>query len=671
MQPGDIVVVRLSDGLSLRRVVEAKGERVRLAIGRNKEARLSRTRVVLETGVKAEDEDRLDAFRDRCEAMASGVDLSEVWEVTRDDASALSLEDITGLYWTKEPDIAYRIALLLHLDQEDPYFTEESGKYLPRSVTEVEEVMALRRRKAEQEEAFDSLAEHLVSGQVPSDLSRYQSELLDHVRGFVVYGDSYTRAGLVRDLVGRVTPGTQDLQREAFRLMVKAGVMSEDEPLEILRAEVPDEFPKSVIEPAGDLGFNAFPSDGRRRDLTDLLTFTIDHAGTRDRDDAVSLETVNGRCRLGIHITAAGAYIESGGELDREADRRMASLYLPERKIPMLPPVISEEAGSLNPGEIRAALSVLIEITEDGEVLDWEVVPTIVRSDEALSYDQVDGQIASGSGEWHELLTVLDRIAAGRTRIRKQAGALILYRPEMEVTVEASGDIGVKVIDRLAPSRRLVSELMILCNYLLAQFCADNKLPAGYRSQKPLEGASSAQNSDQPYDPVLDFAAMRKMAPAELSSEPGAHSGLGVPVYIQATSPLRRFPDMVMQRQISHFINEGATLYSADAVSSVVARADVQIRELARIEDRRRRYWFLKFLAQTRLARAGTDEGVDLFEAVVLDRRDRGPSLVELREYPFRTRVQLTDRDLPGDVLTLRLHDVDLWTRSGRFIRAP
>ena len=643
---------------------------MRLALGRNKEANLPAERVLLDTGTIVQGEDELNAFRAECESAAAGIDLAEIWELTVGEPCPLSLTDISELYWTETETIIQLSALLFHLETDDPYFKVGADGYTPKPEAEVDAILRHRRVQAARMREFDFLVTSLTSGETPSQPSRYHRELLDHLRGFVIHGDSYTRAASARELASRVSPGSNDHRREAFYLLVQAGLMSEDEPLEVIGAEIQNEFSDEVLSLAANVNIEAAVSESFRVDLTGMPTLTIDNADTADRDDAISLERLNGRLRLGIHIADAASLIEPGGGLFAEASRRSASLYLPEGTIPMLPPSVSESAGSLDPGVRRPALSVLADVTEDGEVLEWEIVPSVVRSDAALSYDAVDQRTADIPDEWREVIAALDRLSRGRARQRAQTGAVSLRRPEIEVSVDSEGVIRVGVTDRASMSRSLVSELMILCNCLMAKFCATNQIPAAFRRQAKSEESALPQQEDQAYDPVREFAAVRQLSPAQLSVEPGFHGGLGVAEYLQATAPLRRYSDLVMQHQIAHFIRSGAPLYAAEEVSAIAASADVQIRELARVERLRKRYWFLKFLLQTRIGQVGYRGPTDIFEAVVLERRKHGPSTIELVEYPFRTRIQLSDRDSPGDRVTLRLHDVDLWTRSAHFTRA-
>ena len=400
---------------------------------------------------------------------------------------------------------------------------------------------------------------------------------------------------------------------------------------------------------------------------------TIDDEHTLDRDDAISVEVDGEGVRVGVHISDAGALIPTGGPVDREADRRMATLYLPEGGIPMLPPALVSRTGSLDPGETRPALSLLTTLSESGEVLDWSVTPSIVQSEAALSYQDADRALEAGGDPRRPSLAILERAATALRRRRQEAGALVIERVELAVSVHESGRVDVS-LRRSTPATELVSELMVLCNSLLAEFCRSERIPAAFRSQPqpdiddPRDAGS--QDAPPPAPQLRRYLMMRRLRPADIDVQPAPHAGLGVRAYIQATSPLRRYPDLVMQRQVSHYLAAGSPLYSEEEIASVAQRAEVQIRELTAIEEERKRYWFLKYLRQSRLELPDSGDAA-LFKAVVLDSERGRSALLELADFPFRLRARLSSPAAPGDTVTLRLHTVDLWRRVGQWVHEP
>ena len=688
MRPGEVIVARLSGGISIRRCLApaSRGEGVRILMGRNREARIPTDRVIMATGVTASSEDEVQRFRSRCESLASDIDLSEVWEVVRDETTPMSLDSLGELYWGTSPDTAQKVALLLHLDRNSLYFVTDGEGYSPRTQESVQEIQARRQREVEHAQEAATLVEHLQQGILPPQMTRHQASLLQHLRGYAIHGEDYTRSAVARGLVEQVERGSRDLQRLSFDLLVQAGIFSQDEPLELERAGIRKEFPEDALAEAAAIDVARLLEEPGRRDLTAVPTVTIDDAETQDRDDALSLEveeagtSVSGPksgishehpaaiYRIGIHIADASALIPPTGALDQEADHRMATIYLPELKVPMLPPELSDKKASLVPDENRAALSLVVRISEAGEILGWEVFPSVIRSQAALSYDDADQAIADTDHPRHNILTSLGLVARSLREKREEAGAVSLERPEMLIKVAPSGEATVRVIPRSTPARRMVTEFMILCNSLLAEFCQRQTLPAAYRSQAASDLSDITVETRE--SPLWWYLAIRRLPPADLDTVPAAHAGLGVPCYIQVTSPIRRYPDLVMQRQISRFLSSGQALYSPEAIASVAQRAEVQLRELGRLEEERRRYWLLKYLKQA-LSRKDEDDAADTFQAVVLDNQPRRPALMELAEYPFRVRAELPASCPPGETVTLRLHGVDLWRRTGQFVHVP
>ncbi len=670
MIPGEILVARLSGGATLVRFQEERRGRVSVLLGRNKVARIPPDRVLLATGVVAAEADRFESFCDGARDASGEIDLSEAWDVLADEQEESSLEELAGLYWPGSPGAPELTALLLCLERGTDYFVGGAGKkYRPRTRDDLASLLERRRREAENARDARELVKVMSEGRLPDPASRHQESLIEALKGYAVHGEELPRRQAARELVQASSPATRDLQRACFEMLVRSGVFAPDEPLELRRAGIRADFPPEALEEARSAAAALVPRGPGREDLTHLDAVTIDDEETTDRDDALSLEALEPGYRLGVHIADAGALAPRAGPVDREADRRMASLYLPERTIPMLPDALTRGAGSLDPGVERMAVSLLAELTDEGDVTGWRVTPSTVRSAEALSYEQVDALLES-VGPRRPMVEGLYRLAEALRRKREEQGAVNLDQPEMIVRVREPGEIEVSVRDRSSPGNQMVAELMILCNSLIARFCAENGLPAVYRSQRrpDLSDLPDVSGFDERAAPVMRRNSIaRRMQAARVSTEPMAHEGLGVSAYLQATSPLRRYPDLVVQRQVGRFLAGGEPAYGPEEVESLAQRAEVQLRELSRIEEGRRRYWLLKYLEGARMPPGGPD----LFEAVVLDTGGRRTALLELVEFPFRVRAELPRAAAAGEIVTLRLQGVDLWRRVGLFVHVP
>ena len=692
MKPNELVAARMSGGITIARVVDVEVSRVRVAVRRKKEARLPAERIVLSTQVFAEGEEQVADFRKQSEDIASDVDIAGLWEVVSDEQAALSFDDLAELYWGADATPVQQVALLLCLDRDSLYFEDGKTGYTPRTPSAVEETLARRKRQARQAAEAEALVASLESGELPGMLTSHQQMLIDSIRDYTAFGDDYTRSALVKSLLNKMKRKSGNLQRLAFNVLVSCGEFSPDEPIELTREEITEFFSDEALAAAEAVSDADLLNDSNRIDLSSLPTVTIDDADTQDRDDALSLERLDssnvpsppgGRSgwgqaqeyRLGIHITDAGALIPQDSVLDEVANLRIASLYIPDRKIPMLPTAVSHDKGSLEAGKRRAALSLLADINADGEILNYEVKPSIITSDAALSYDEANAAIATGDHSYHELLASLYTLTEALKRKREAAGAVGIDRAELLIKIVSSDDVEVKVVQRNSPAREMVAECMVLCNSLLASFCAERDIPASYRSQTAPDltdlGADLPPGVDIGDDgPLRQHLMLRRFAPAQSGTTAAPHGGLGVPAYIQATSPLRRYPDMVMQRQITHYLSTGEPLYGAEDITSVAGRADVQLRAMGKLEDERRRYWLLKFF-KLRMEQAPDDKEASPFKAIVLENQPRRSAMLELVDYPFRVRARLPDAIPPGATVILRLHSVDLWEKRANFIHEP
>ena len=283
-----------------------------------------------------------------------------------------------------------------------------------------------------------------------------------------------------------------------------------------------------------------------------------------------------------------------------------------------------------------------------------------MRSNKAISYEEADRILSNPEHCLYQLLVEVLSLTTYSLGERSRKGAFTLSRTEMKVRPSNAGNIEVKVSARDSASRTMIAELMILYNSLVAEYCHANGLPATYRIQAP----PVAEFPDSfPDGPLGWYIAGTMLRGATLSTIPGAHSSLGVEKYTQASSPIRRYIDMHLQRQLVHFIETGQRKYSEPEMTSVGGRGDSQVRELARIEAQRTRYWFLKYLRTSYLE---ANENSTL-KAIALENSGERQDMFELFSYPFRARCTIPESVNPGELINVRLTGIDLWHRYAQF----
>ncbi len=370
-----------------------------------------------------------------------------------------------------------------------------------------------------------------------------------------------------------------------------------------------------------------------RRDLTHLVAFAIDDEGSTDPDDAISLETMAGRCRLWVHVADVAALVPPDSEVDLEARSRGATLYLPDGKVPMLPPQAARRLG-MGLQEVSPALSFGLDLDEDGEISDVEIVPSRVRVTR-LTYEEAEAQLDA------EPLRDLYRLARDFQTRRRANGAVRIELPEVDVHV-AGEDVIIRSLPPLR-SRTLVRETMLMAGEAIARFAFDEEIPLPYTTQVPPD------TDERPDDLAGMFALVRRMSRSEYRSRPGRHAGLGLERYVQATSPLRRYLDLVVHQQLRAHLQERSLLQGQELMERIGAAEAVAV-SVSRAERLAEEHWTLVYLLQHPDWRG---------EAVLVDRWDRRGRLL-IPELGLQTQMQLAEDWSLNSAVRLRVVDVDL-----------
>ena len=615
--------------------------------------RITRQQLVWETDIAVIDSSLAQWLGD-AQYLALETDVEEAWRVVQGEVPGLSLTDLAELVWPPPVESVQLGALLLCLFTAPlRYFQVDGLTLTPLSEADVAEQLE---RQGQQQQAVDEESTFIAwlggASNIPEFTPR-QTGWLETTRQYALEGDSSTAAKTVKGWLRQVQQ-TQDPQRQAFELLVRHGEMDEDEFFTLRRLGFPKTFSDDVLAEAerlAALGMN--PSEGRR-DLSTLDVFTIDEASTIDIDDGLSVTPTPAGYEIGIHITDAAALVPSIGLVDDAARERMTSLYLPEATLPMLPRQLSEVAGSLVPGGLRPAITLLAQFNQSFELQTWELCRSMVRSSCRLSYEEADAALTDTAVAYGEQLKTLSAAAQPLREARLAAGALEMDRPELKVRVDEAKNVSVAVTPVPTPSRRLVAEFMVLMNNLIGTYLLQNDIPAIYRSQDPVEMEDVPDTS---VDAVRQYHILRRIRPARLSTTSGLHALIGVEPYAQVTSPLRRYTDLINQRQLANTLTGATPAYDMEEVKAVLFRADATLRDLGRAENERQRYWIYKVLA----GKLGEE-----FSAVVLDVRDH-QSVVELETYLIRSNVYLRPGTTPGETVRLVLQEVDTWRQQAHF----
>ena len=385
--------------------------------------------------------------------------------------------------------------------------------------------------------------------------------------------------------------------------------------------------------------------DEERRDLTHLVALAIDDEGNQDPDDALSLDG----SRLWVHVADVAALVPPDSEADLEARERSMNLYLPEGTVPMLPPDATVQLG-LGLTEVSPALSFGLDLDEDGNVTDFEIVPSRIRVTR-LSYAEAEARLDE------PLLGSLNAIAQRFMAKRLENGAVELNFPEARIRIidseSGKGEIDIRRLPPLA-SRILVREAMLMAGQAAAHYAIEHEIPMPFTVQQPPDVEDRSQLEAETLAEM--FAVRKLMKPGRQFLEPGPHSGLGLDVYLQTTSPLRRYFDLLVHQQLRAHVR-GEEVMDAETVADRLAGARSGIGPVRLSERFSNAHWTVAYLQQ-RPDWSGT--------GIVVDHR-RSRSLVIIPELAYETEIRL-DGDVPLDTeLTLQVTGVNLPEREARF----
>ena len=354
--------------------------------------------------------------------------------------------------------------------------------------------------------------------------------------------------------------------------------------LTVMRAfSLPDEFPKQVLDEADQAATRLAESDSSTRvDLSKECIYTIDPADAKDHDDAVSVEKIPGGYRLGVHIADVAHFVIEGTALDSEAYRRGNSVYLPGMVVPMLPHVLSSDICSLKPNKKRLAHSILIEFDTKGKMLRWTLSDSLIKSRAKLTYEEVQDYFKSGvrtegiekTADNLDLARELAQILSAR---RFADGSLDFDLPEAKIIMNDKGEV-VELGHRVRlESHRLVEEFMLAANQAVALELFRAARPALYRvhdkpdmekleafslmmsrlghkfpvspNMKPIQFSRFLEGiKDAPEADFINELMLRSMQKAVYQRENIGHFGLAFSHYAHFTSPIRRYPDLVIHR---------------------------------------------------------------------------------------------------------------------------
>ncbi len=399
---------------------------------------------------------------------------------------------------------------------------------------------------------------------------------------------------------------------------------------------LPYKYPENVEKAAEKIQEGITKEEvARREDFRNVTTFTIDPRDAKDFDDALSIRRLsNGNWEVGVHIADVTHYVHPNTIIDKEAQKRATSVYLVDRTIPMLPERLSNGLCSLRPNEEKLTFSAIFEMDHKANVVNSRIGRTVIKSDRRFTYEEAQTIIETGEGEYAEELAVLNNLAKERRRRRYQEGALEFDRAEVRFEIDETGKPISVYFKESKDANKLIEEFMLLANLTVAE--SIGKVPKGKKAKTFVyrvhdnpdpdklsnlaliatrfgyklntDGSSRQVNQSvnrllrdvkgKGEENMLSILAIRSMAKANYSTDNVGHYGLNMPYYTHFTSPIRRYPDMMVHRLLARYAEGGRSVDKVkteeecrhdsdmEVLASNAERASIRYKQVEFMRDR-------------------------------------------------------------------------------------
>lgn len=647
----EVVVFRKRNEPSLGVMKESIGERVSVFSEEGKDAEVDFRKVVLSTGIKftneltqSEKKLKLREIRKGLEEKRSEVDLKTLWECVFDTDRELTLEELIDLYFGVNNSCNDDVLLLFWaVEKDDLYFKRVERGYSPRAPKEVDEIRL--HKEAEKRKAFErrvaiKWARDVIENREDVEQEFNFANYIELIKGYVIHLNRFERALEAKSFMSEV--GIRDVEG-AVEFLIKSRSWREDEDPLFRRLGLKEGFSKKAVEESRKIIEEPDPED-EIEDLTSLDVYSVDDETTEDIDDAISIHESPEGIVIGVHISNVASFIPKWSLLDEEAARRGETIYLPEGHVHMFPPDLIKEKLSLFSGAPKLALSLLVLFDKKLNMKNYRFSKSRISVKKNLTYIEAEDFFRKTQPGLK-----LIEIALERRRKRIEAGAFIAQLPDLKIRLGEDGQISVRKIYMNSTAHTIVSEFMILMNWLSGRFLKERKVPAIFRSQS--ESISEEARALDEDDPLFPLRAIKFLKSARIGLSPEPHLPLGLDVYVQITSPIRRYLDLVLQKQIIGELEGQGAAYTDEELERLYTQVEVGIREKKMIERARERYWLLKYLKGF--------EGKEI-TGIVSSLRETGVS-VFLPEYVIEIPIALTSDMVltEGDKINLIVERVD------------
>ncbi|XP_041999122.1 ribonuclease II, chloroplastic/mitochondrial-like isoform X1 [Salvia splendens] len=566
-------------------------------------------------GIKDFDHMEIPDFIQKAQDNLDPALLEFAWIELVEKNKSITVEELAEMmFGSAEPLESYSAHLLLSKD--DIYFTtmETKGSYSvygPRPAVQVEELMHRKHAKEAAERELEEFVNLLRSARdaqfhAKPPKSMWSSEEKNQTKIEILQAYAIDDC---RNEDEKKTAGMQILKAiglpktasAAMNLLIDIGYFPVHVNLDILKLNIHTDYAEEILMAAERLLLESPDQDEVERiDLTHLKVYAIDVDEADELDDALSATRLqDGRIKIWIHVADPTRLVQPGSIIDKEAMKRSTSVFLPSATYPMFPEKLAMEGMSLKQGKHCKAVTVSVVLHGDGGIAEYSVENSIIKPTYMLTYESATELLHLNLEEEAEL-RLLSEAATLRFQWRRRQGAIDASTLEARIKVTNPDDpeplIKLYVENQADPAMRLVSEMMILCGEVMATFGSVNKIALPYRGQ-PQSNIDISDFAHLPEGPVRSSAIVKTMRAAEFDfRKPTRHGVLGLPGYVQFTSPIRRYMDLLAHYQVKAFLRGDSPPFSAGQLEGMASLVNMNIRLVRRLSSSSLRYWMIEYL---------------------------------------------------------------------------
>ncbi len=542
--------------------------------------------------------------------QSTEVDLVEAWELLEGETCTLAdLAEI--LFDTFTPESAWSTWQNV---TEGVYFEGKPDRIITRSPKQVEQDLEKTRLKqleeAEKRQFFENITHATLNENDRKKLSEVEQVALG----------KKDKSNILRTL------DVKQSKESAHQFLINCGYWEPEYNPYPRRADIELQQPEFAVDKL---------PDEQRLDLTSLDAYAIDDADSNDPDDAISYDGDI----FWVHVADVAAMVKHDSDLDMEARRRAANLYLPEGLIHMLPESVTHTLG-LGLNEISPALSIGFVVSDTAEISDIKIATSWIKA-RRLSYVQAEELLDSQ-------FLAINRVCTLFRQKRRENNAAEIDLPEASVRLK-NGEIQIRPMEKLG-SRQMVTDAMLMAGQAVAQFCQENAIAIPYAIQPEPETVQKPVKTSEMY------AYRRQFKASKTSFEPELHFGLGLQAYTRATSPLRRYLDLVVHQQLRAFLAGGEVL-SVDQLAEKVLSVDQQSLNIRRTERLSNQHWKLVYLKRNPQWQG---------DAVIVNIDERKSTII-IPELAMETKIRTRDSFRLDDTIRIQISSVDLPEQTAFF----